>query len=202
MFFLQYKKAFEEAAVDGDFLLDLRAEDLRDVLGVEHELHVRKILLSRDRLAPLTAEAQARLKAVRVEEEAAKRRGGDTILAGGGGGDDDVVDSSETGGVAPDAAIVFSQVCSATSLIVPLFPSLLHCHLLRLLLHPQVRNNRLKRLEQSLKLGFNPETEDEYGNTILLVASQNVSNLPLPSALVSISQPISHFSTPLLGWAG
>jgi Na+-transporting NADH:ubiquinone oxidoreductase subunit NqrF len=40
--------------VDGDFLKELRAEDLRDVLGVEHELHVRKILLSRDKLLPLS----------------------------------------------------------------------------------------------------------------------------------------------------
>ncbi len=46
----QYKKAFEEAAVDGEFLMELRTEDLRDVLGVEHQLHVRKIILSRDKL--------------------------------------------------------------------------------------------------------------------------------------------------------
>lgn len=105
--------------MDGDFLLDLRAEDLRDVLGVEHELHIRKILLSRDRLAPLDAMSQARLRAVQAEEDAAKRRGGGSILqasgGGGGGGMDSApsaagAGSNDAGDVPPDRDVVFSQV--------------------------------------------------------------------------------------------
>lgn len=36
----------------------------------------------------------------------------------------------------------------------------------------QVRNGRLKRLEDSLEKGFLIDTEDEYGNTALMVACQ------------------------------
>ncbi len=36
--------------MDGEFLLELRPEDLHDVLGVEHQLHIRKIIISRDKL--------------------------------------------------------------------------------------------------------------------------------------------------------
>lgn len=43
-------KAFAEGAVDGDFLMELRPEDVRDILGVEHPLHVRKIITARDKL--------------------------------------------------------------------------------------------------------------------------------------------------------
>ena len=48
----QYKDAFREA-VDGDFLLESREEDLQ-VLGMEHKLHVRKVILGRDKLRPLS----------------------------------------------------------------------------------------------------------------------------------------------------
>ena len=49
----QYKRAFAEAAVDGQFLTELRNEDLRDVLGVEHELHRKKIGVMIEKLKPL-----------------------------------------------------------------------------------------------------------------------------------------------------
>ena len=50
----QYSNAFREATVDGSFLMELREEDLVQVLGIRHKLHVRKILISRERLKPLT----------------------------------------------------------------------------------------------------------------------------------------------------
>lgn len=50
----QYCAAFREATVDGPFLMELREEDLIQVLGVEHKLHVRKIIVSREKLKPLT----------------------------------------------------------------------------------------------------------------------------------------------------
>lgn len=50
----QYRPAFEEAAVDGDFLLALDPNDCADVLGVEHPLHSKKLFLAIDKLRPLT----------------------------------------------------------------------------------------------------------------------------------------------------
>lgn len=56
----QYARAFREGAVDGAFLLELRAEDMADVLGVTHPLHVRKIIVARDKLRPLSDQERAR----------------------------------------------------------------------------------------------------------------------------------------------
>lgn len=38
----------------------------------------------------------------------------------------------------------------------------------------QARHGKKKRLEQTLTLGFNIESEDESGNTLLLVAVQQL----------------------------
>lgn len=54
----QYREAFAEAAVDGDFLLALDANDCADVLGVEHALHSKKLFLAIDKMRPLTATAR------------------------------------------------------------------------------------------------------------------------------------------------
>ncbi len=50
----QYRAAFAEAAVDGDFLLVLDPNDCADVLGVEHALHSKKLFLAIDKLRPLS----------------------------------------------------------------------------------------------------------------------------------------------------
>lgn len=50
----QYRDAFAEAAVDGDFLLALNPNDCADVLGVEHALHSKKLFLAIDKLRPLS----------------------------------------------------------------------------------------------------------------------------------------------------
>jgi hypothetical protein len=63
----QYVKAFREASIDGPFLLELREEDLVQVLGMNHKLHVRKIIVSREKLKPLT-QKEAEMKEV-VEKE-------------------------------------------------------------------------------------------------------------------------------------
>ncbi|KAL0587058.1 hypothetical protein ABG067_003398 [Albugo candida] len=55
----QYKGAFLEAAVDGEFLLELRPEDLSENLGVCHKLHVQKILIARKKLLSHTAAANS-----------------------------------------------------------------------------------------------------------------------------------------------
>ncbi len=68
----------------------------------------------------------------------------------------------------------------------------------------QARNGRLKRLEESLNLGefciqpsrltllgFNIDTEDSKGNTLLLIAAQN-SNRKMVELLVARGAAINH----------
>jgi len=120
----QYVKAFKEASVDGEFLLELRPDDLSQVLGVEHKLHVRKVLVSRDKLRPLDEQAKLK-KAIVLHEETTK-------------------ESREGTGI-PELDTVFSQA----------------------------RNGRTKRVEDSLNADFPVDAEDEKGNTLLHLASQN-----------------------------
>lgn len=63
----QYAEAFREATVDGPFLLELREEDLVQVLGVSHKLHVRKILVSREKLKPLSEQEISKKEQVEYE---------------------------------------------------------------------------------------------------------------------------------------
>lgn len=63
----QYGQAFREATVDGPFLMELREEDLIQVLGVSHKLHVRKIIISREKLKPLSEQEFARKAQVEHE---------------------------------------------------------------------------------------------------------------------------------------
>ena len=41
--------------------MELTPEDMRDILGIEHRLHVKKIVTMREKLLPLTAEASGTL---------------------------------------------------------------------------------------------------------------------------------------------
>ena len=100
----QYSAAFRDATVDGPFLMELREEDMVQVLGISHKLHVRKILVSREKLKPLSEQEMQQKETVEREERADMRR---------------------TGGP-PDVHTVFSQA----------------------------RNGRIKRVEESLNLGF------------------------------------------------
>lgn len=138
----QYKKAFQEGAVDGEFLLELRPEDMSDVLGVTHKLHVRKLVVARNKLLPLTQQEQLQLDAVRHEEGSKNTR--------------------EQIGV-PDLDTVFSQA----------------------------RNGRLKRLVESIDAGFDIDEEDDKGNTLLLIACQNV-NMKMVEYLVSKRANVNH----------
>ena len=47
--------------------MDLREEDLMQVLGVEHKLHVRKILVSREKLKPLSQQEKEMITVVQRE---------------------------------------------------------------------------------------------------------------------------------------
>jgi hypothetical protein len=44
--------AFKDASVDGPFLMELREEDMVQVLNITHKLHLRKIVISREGLTP------------------------------------------------------------------------------------------------------------------------------------------------------
>ncbi|CAM9779578.1 unnamed protein product, partial [Hapterophycus canaliculatus] len=156
----KYRPAFEEAAVDGDFLLALDPNDCADVLGVEHPLHSKKLFLAIDKLRPMT-ERDRRKKAclfalipytrtrARPLPQAAVER---EEFADTNRGDDP-----------PDVETVFSQV----------------------------RNGRLKRLEDSLEKGFLIDTEDEHGNTALMVACQNC-NVQLCEMLLRRGADVNH----------
>lgn len=63
----QYCTAFTEGSVDGPFLMELREEDLVQVLGIKHKLHVRKILLSREKLKPLSQQEMRQKEVVESE---------------------------------------------------------------------------------------------------------------------------------------
>ncbi|KAF1778577.1 Alpha/Beta hydrolase fold [Phytophthora cactorum] len=143
----QYKAAFREGAVDGEFLTELRAEDMAEVLGVTHKLHVRKLLAARSKLLPLTAAERAQLDAVNYEANAARTRGQEPA------GDESSL----------DVDTVFSQA----------------------------RNGRMKRLVESLDAGFPIDNEDDKGNTLLLLACQNV-NQKMVELLVARRANVNH----------
>ena len=116
----QYSAAFRDATVDGPFLMELREEDMVQVLGISHKLHVRKILVSREKLKPLSEQEMQQKETVEREERADMRR---------------------TGGP-PDVHTVFSQA----------------------------RNGRIKRVEESLNLGF--PIDGEVGIAYMLYATR------------------------------
>lgn len=144
----QYKAAFREGAVDGEFLMELRAEDMAEVLGVSHKLHVRKLLAARSKLLPSTATEQSQLDAENHEANAKRVRGQEPS-------------DEDKGSLNPST--VFSQA----------------------------RNGRIKRLVESLDAGFPINTEDDKGNTLLLLACQNV-NQKMVEMLIGRQANVNH----------
>mmetsp|Transcript_14029 Transcript_14029/g.20968 ORF Transcript_14029/g.20968 Transcript_14029/m.20968 type:complete len:526 (-) Transcript_14029:127-1704(-) len=138
----QYCEGFVEASVDGPFLLELREEDLVQVLNIKHKLHVRKIIVNREKLKPLTMQEKRMQEAVEIEE---------------------LADNTRKDMGVPSIDTVFSQA----------------------------RNGRVKRVEESLNLGFKIDAEDERGNTLLLLAAQN-SNKRLAEMLIIRGANINH----------
>lgn len=53
---LPLAKCTHTKQVDGSFLAELRESDLVDSIGMEHPLHLKKLILSRKKLMPLSAE--------------------------------------------------------------------------------------------------------------------------------------------------
>ena len=52
--------------------MELREQDLQQVLGMEHKLHVRKIIIQRDKLKPLSEREHQQMQVVQAEEKAEK----------------------------------------------------------------------------------------------------------------------------------
>lgn len=151
LFLGQYATSFREAAVDGQFLMELREEDMVQVLGIKHKLHVRKIMVSREKLKPMTEGEKARAAAVEREELAEQER--------------------DQMGV-PDTETVFVQA----------------------------RNSRTKKVEDSLNLGFKVDTEDDKGNTLLILATQNCNKRLAEMLLIrgaNVNHQNSQGNTPL-----
>jgi hypothetical protein len=140
--FSQYKAAFAEALVDGQFLVALEPKDCMDVLGVEHKLHIKKLFLGIDKLRPLNESELSQKQSMQEEASAASWRTLEEV---------------------PDIELVLSQV----------------------------RNGRLKRLEESLNKGFLVDAEDAHGNTALLVSCQNMHQ-PICELLLRRGANINH----------
>eukprot|EP00752_Nemacystus_decipiens_P018599 g16677.t1 len=136
----EYKQAFREGKVDGSFLGELRESDLMDSIGMEHKLHLKKLLLARQKLTPLSAAEQSMASSVRREESATATREG-----------------------IPDVDTAFSQA----------------------------RHGKKKRLEETLNTGFDINAEDAMGNTLLLVAVQQLQ-MPVVEFLVQRGANVNH----------
>lgn len=168
----QYKQAFKEASVDGEFLLELREEDMMQVrrkqgmhgcglapwrlgsmtlagwvwaawqvLGMEHKLHVRKVILARAKLTPLSEEDVAkkvRYSPARGQYDRALRAGLLTSWCGGVAAqliverEEKAKQMREQGGPASNANLVLEVD----------------------VVFSQARNGRMKRLEESLNMGY------------------------------------------------
>lgn len=123
----QYKAAFEEAAIDGMYLLELIEKDLESALGMKHELHRKKLLFARDKLKPLSIREMQQRRDVENEQLAENLR--------------------STEAAPNDLDAIFSYA----------------------------RNGRRRKLEDALARGFNIDAEDEFGNTLIIIAAQQVN---------------------------
>ncbi|CAM9277713.1 unnamed protein product, partial [Scytosiphon promiscuus] len=139
----EYKQAFREGKVDGSFLGELRESDLMDSIGMEHKLHLKKLLLARQKLTPLSEAEKSMASSVRREELATSIR-------------EEI----------PDIDTAFSQA----------------------------RHGKKKRLEETLNTGFDINAEDSMGNTLLIVAVQQLQ-MPIVEFLVRRGADVNHCNT-------
>jgi hypothetical protein len=145
--------------------MELREEDLIQVLGIRHKLHVRKILISREKLKPLNQQEQQQYQAVVAEVRFSLSRCVFPLAVSNRlmcCAQDQAKQTREEIGI-PTVDTVFSQA----------------------------RNGRIKRVEESINLGFMVDTEDERGNTLLIVAAQN-RNKKLVEMLLLRGANINH----------
>ena len=73
-----------------------------------------------------------------------------------------------------DVKTVFSQVSAGVEMVTCAPPSTGRGHDAVVPFVMQARNGRAKRLSESLTKGFDVNSVDEFGNSLLIVAAQNV----------------------------
>lgn len=127
--------------------------------GVEHELHIKKILFARDKLRPLSEQEQMQRRNISHE-----------LRTGGGGGGGGSPARSQRGGGA-----------SASSAAVPEVDDVI----------AQCRNGRRAKVEEALDSGLPVDSTDEHGNTLLLIAAQQL-NRPILEMLLERGANINH----------
>ena len=127
-----YIDKFTEASVDGAFLLELEEEDIAGILGMQHKLHRRKLILARYKLRSF-------LRREKGEEFVSRCY---PIASASTSSPSDMLSSAQN---LTDVDVAFSHAR--------------HC--------------RLRRLEESLNEGFNINSEDNQGNSLLMIAVQN-----------------------------
>ena len=127
-----YIDKFTEASVDGAFLLELEEKDIAGILGMQHKLHRRKLILARYKLRSF-------LRREKGEEFVSRCY---PIASASTSSPSDMLSSAQN---LTDVDVAFSHAR--------------HC--------------RLRRLEESLNEGFNINSEDNQGNSLLMIAVQN-----------------------------
>lgn len=68
--------AKHQTKVDGSFLAELRESDLIDPLGMEHKLHIKKLILAREKLMPMSEAEQKMARTSRTEDFSEPQREG------------------------------------------------------------------------------------------------------------------------------
>lgn len=182
-----YAGKFAEASVDGEFLLELKEDDLGGVLGMKHKLHRRKLILAREKLSLSPEEGKRRDAAVRfVDDDVAPSRKRTSMSPSSLDQESSLLVSGENhhhhynqqrnrrrlampfalGSVpSPAAGVVFSHA----------------------------RHGRLKRLEESLDEGFDIDAKDDQGNTLLMTAVQN-GNKKAVDMLIRRGSTLNHMN--------
>lgn len=187
-----------DAAVDGNFLYDLNDDDLKNTLGIEHRLHRKKILNMVQRLKAAEAERNKQMKLSMAQERAAAlglpmpvSGPGDEYLA--------MANQQQQAPAAAAGAIVAVSGATAEQAVEDVErPPLVLDELIGWVRHSKYKKLREafdhlpnKRFDPQLvkapyvedfgtayldayeREAFNLNKMDEFGNTLMLIASQN-----------------------------
>lgn len=151
----QYIKAFREACVDGEFLMELTPDDLKDVLGVEHALHIKKILFARDKLrrdkklsSPSSRPNSHRVSNIKLQNKSFDSSERNSLISDTNtlSKTEVLEDNEETQNREYDKDTVFNW-----------------CN-----------QGRSKKVEEAINNGFNINTVDINGNSMLIISCENV----------------------------
>jgi len=196
----QYCEAFQDAAIDGEFLYDLNDDDLKNTLGVEHRLHRKKLLNSIYRLKVAEAQRDSRVETMMRSNYEPEM---DQELPGGMSKiaedmDDAPLSEQEPGKrqkkqdqrlvdgpKVPFAELVSLVRHSKYSLVKEALDYLPDKKFERGLIQmPFLQEHGTIYVEGYAKLVFHINMVDEYGNTLLSLAAQN-GNMKVAKFLMS-----------------